>query len=75
MEKINQSLIQTINQDFKDSSKLADLLYNIKSDSFKINVISNLLTYTTVQNAADIIGDNDIRSTLSYRDYALAINQ
>ena len=51
---------------------MADLPYNIKSHSFRRNVISNLLKHTTVQNAADVIGHNDIRSTLSYRPYALS---
>lgn len=69
---ITKSLIRIINKDLKNTSESAGLPYNIKSHSFRINVISNLLKHTTVQNAADIIGHNDIRSTLSYRRYALS---
>ena len=72
---IGKSLIRIINKDLKYTIKLADLPYNIKSHSFRINVISNLLKHTTVQNAADVIGHNDIRSTLSYRRYALSKSQ
>jgi len=69
---IHQSnLIKQINRDLKYTCKLANLPYNIKSHSFRINLISNLLKHTTVQNAADIIGHDDIRSTLSYKRYAL----
>ena len=67
-----KSLITMINRDLKNTCTVADLPYNIKSHSFRINVISNLLKITTVQNVADIIGHDDIRSTISYRRYALS---
>ena len=35
-------------------------------------MISNLLKTTTVQNAAQIIGHNNIHSTMSYQRYVLA---
>ena len=35
-------------------------------------MISNLLKTTTVQHAAQIIGHNDINSTMSYQRYALS---
>jgi hypothetical protein len=35
-------------------------------------VISNLLKITTVQNTGDIVGHQDIRSTMAYRRYALS---
>jgi hypothetical protein len=35
-------------------------------------MLSNLLKITTVQNTADIIGHQDIRSTMAYRRYALS---
>jgi hypothetical protein len=69
---IAKSLIRIINKDLKHTSELAGLPYTIKSHRFRINVISNLLKHTTVQNASDVIGHNDIRSTLSYRRYALS---
>ena len=45
--------------------------YNIKSHSFRINMVSRLLKNTTVQDAADIIGHKDIKSTMAYKRYAL----
>jgi hypothetical protein len=35
-------------------------------------MISNLLKVTTVQHAAQIIGHNDIQSTMSYQRYPLS---
>lgn len=35
-------------------------------------MISNLLKKTTVQHAAQIIGHSDIKSTMSYKHYALS---
>jgi hypothetical protein len=35
-------------------------------------MIANLLKRTTVQHAAQIIGHNDIKSTMSYQRYALS---
>jgi integrase/transposase InsO family protein len=67
-----KTLIQVINKDLKHTCKVCDLPYNIKSHSFRVNVISNLLKITTVQNTADIIGHEDIRSTMAYRRYALS---
>ena len=67
-----KALIQIINKDLKYTSQLAGLPYNIKSHSFRINVISNLLKITSVQNTLEIIGHRDIRSTMSYRRYALS---
>ena len=61
-----------INKDLKNTSQKANLPYNIKSHSFRINVISNLLKVTSLQNAADIIGHKNITSTLSYKRYALS---
>lgn len=55
----------------KSTIKLWDFPYNIKSHSFRINVISNLFKHITVQNAANIIGHQDIRSTMTYERYAL----
>ena len=60
-----------INDDIKHTSKINQIPYNIKSHSFRINMISKLLQNTSVQNAADIIGHRDIQSTMSYKRYAL----
>jgi site-specific recombinase XerD len=50
----------------------ANISYNIKSHSFRINMISSLLKNMSVQHAAQIIGHNDIKSTMSYQRYALS---
>ena len=52
--------------------QVCDIPYNIKSHSFRINMISSLLKKTTVQHAAQIIGHSDIKSTMSYERYALS---
>lgn len=68
----NKALIQTINDDLRNTCETLELPYNIKSHSFRINHISSLLKVTTVQNTADIIGHKDIRSTISYKRYVLS---
>jgi len=67
----NKSLIRLVNRDLKHTCEIANIPFNIKSHSFRINLISNLLKITSVQNVADIIGHDDIRSTLKYQRYAL----
>lgn len=67
-----KALTRFINNDLKNTCQVFDIPYNIKSHSFRINMISNLLKTTTVQNAAQIIGHNDIHSTMSYQRYALS---
>lgn len=66
-----KSLIRLVNRDLKYTCEIANLPFNIKSHSFRINLISSLLRITTVQNVADIVGHDDIRSTLKYKRYAL----
>lgn len=61
-----KALTRFINNDLKNTCQVFDIPYNIKSHSFRINMISNLLKTTTVQHAAQIIGHNDIHSTMSY---------
>jgi site-specific recombinase XerD len=60
-----------MNQDLKHTWEINQIPYNIKSHSFRINMISQLLKNTSVQNAADIIGHRDIKSTMAYKRYAL----
>jgi integrase len=67
-----KSLIRMINEDFKNTSEIYKLPYNIKSHSFRVNVISSLLKITSVQKTAEIIGHEDIRSTLAYKRYSLS---
>lgn len=67
-----KSLIRLINDDLKNTCKICEIPYSIKSHSFRINMISNLLKKTTVQHAAQIIGHSDIKSTMSYNRYALS---
>lgn len=38
-------------------------------------MIRNLLQYTSVQNAADIIGHKDIKSTMAYKQSGLNKNE
>ena len=67
-----KALTRFINNDLKNTCQVFDIPYNIKSHSFRINMISNLLKTTTVQHAAQIIGHSDINSTMSYQRYALS---
>ena len=67
-----KALIRFINNDLKNTCQGFGIPYNIKSHSFRINMISNLLKTTTVQHAAQIIGHSDIHSTMSYQRYALS---
>jgi site-specific recombinase XerD len=64
-----------MNQDLKHTCGINQIPYNIKSHSFRINMISQLLKNTAVQNAADIIGHRDIKSTMAYKRYALNKNE
>lgn len=66
-----KSLIRFINRDLKHTCHTKNIAYNIKSHSFRIYVIASLLRVTSVQNVADVIGHNDIRSTMKYSRYAL----
>lgn len=64
-------LIKMINKDLKRTCEINQILYNIKSHSFRINMIRQLLKNTSVQNAADIIGHKDRKATMAYKRYAL----
>jgi integrase len=55
----------------KRTCEINQIPYNIKSHSFRINMITQLLKNTSVQNAADIIGHKDIKATMAYKRYAL----
>lgn len=66
-----KSLIRKINKDLKHTCQINEIPYNIKSHSFRINMISKLLQNTSVQDAADIIGHKDIKSTMAYKRYSL----
>lgn len=68
----NKALIRLINRDLRSTCNLNGISYNVKSHSFRIHVISSLLKLTSVQHVADIIGHNDIRSTLKYSRYSLS---
>jgi integrase len=76
LQPINEkNIIKIINKDLKHTSKKYQIPYNIKSHSFRVNMITNLLKITSVQNTANIIGHSDIRSTMIYNRYALSKNQ
>jgi len=59
-------------QDLKEIYKKFDIPFNIKSHSFRVNMITNLLKVTSVQNTADIMGHADIISTMIYNRYVLS---
>ena len=63
--------IKMINKDLKNTCQINQIPYNIKSHSFRINMITNLLKHTSVQDAADIIGHKDTKSTMAYKRYVL----
>lgn len=67
-----KSLIRMIHHDLKSTCELAKLPFNIKLHSFRINLITNLLKVTSVHKVAEIIGHDDIRSTMKYQRYALS---
>ena len=68
----NKTFIQVVNQDLKETCQKYNIPFNLKSHSFRINMITNLLKVTSVQHTAEIIGHADIRSTMSYNRYALS---
>lgn len=67
-----KSLIRLINRDLKSTCKLAKLPFNVKSHSFRINLITNLLKVILVHKVAEIIGHDNIRSTMKYQRYVLS---
>jgi len=69
---IQKSLMRMINADLKSTCEFAQLPFNIKSHSFRINLITNLLKVTSVHKVAEIIGHEDIRSTMQYQKYSLS---
>ena len=69
---IKSSLIRMVNNDLKNTCQVANIPYNVKSHSFRINIITNLLKVTSVHKVAEIIGHQDVRSTMSYQRYALS---
>jgi transposase InsO family protein len=71
----HKSLISIVNKDLKQTSSKYSIPFNIKSHSFRVNIITNLLKITSVQNTASIMGHSDIRSTMSYNRYALSKSQ
>ena len=43
----------------------------LKSHSFRINYVSSMLPHSSVQDAQQIIGHKDVRSTMAYARYEL----
>jgi integrase len=71
----DKSLVRFINKHLAYTCEIGNIPYNLKSHSFRINVISSLLRVRSVQNTADIIGHEDIRSTMYYRQHGLSKNE
>ena len=69
---VGKNLIRLVNKDLKETCKGFNIPFNVKSHSFRINMITNLLKVTSVQHTADIIGHEDIRSTMKYNRYAMS---
>jgi site-specific recombinase XerD len=69
---VKSSLIRMVNNDLKSTCQVASIPYNVKSHSFRINTITNLLKVTSVHKVAEIIGYQDTRSTMSYQRYILS---
>ena len=67
----DKNLIKMVNKDLANTFLKYNVPFNIKSHSFRINTITNLLRVTSVQNTANIIGHADIRSTMTYNRYTL----
>lgn len=67
-----KALTRLINNDLKNTCQAFDIPYNIKSHSFRINMISNLLKTTTGQHTTQIIGHSYINSTMSCQRYTLS---
>ena len=67
-----ETITMDVNKVIHSVSNLLPSKPNITIHSFRINMISGLLKVTSVQNTADIIGHQDIRSTISYKRYALS---
>ena len=64
--------IQVMNRDLKHTCKICNLPYNIKFHSFRINVISNLLKITTVQNTTLLVtGMFDLQWLTESRHYPI----
>ena len=70
--RTKNALIRMVNQDLEKTCETNNIPFNIKSHSFRINMITNLFKITSVQNTASIIGHTDIRSTMSYNRYSLS---
>lgn len=68
----DKNLIKMVNKNLKNTCKKFNIPFNIKSHSFRINMITTLLKMTSVQNTADIMGHSDVKSTMSYNRYALS---
>ena len=68
----DKNLIKMVNKELKFTCTKFKIPFNIKSHSFRVNMITNLLKVTSVQNTANVIGHSDIRSTMSYNRYALS---
>jgi len=68
----DKNLIKMVNKDLKFTCTKFNIPFNIKSHSFRVNMITNLLKVTSVQNTANVIGHSDIRSTMSYNRYVLS---
>ena len=71
----HKNVIKMVNKDLKHTSEKYQIPYNIKSHSFRVNMITNLLKVTSVQDTANIIGHSNIRSTMIYNRYSLSKNQ
>ena len=66
-----KALLKIVNDDLANTCQLCDISDNISSHSFRISVISRLLRVSQVHDVAEIMGHQDIRTTMTYNRYRL----
>lgn len=64
-----KTIIKIVNEDLAATCELCGIKDNIKSHSFRVGFILRLLRVASVQNVSDIIGHQDVRSTMRYNRY------
>ena len=64
-----------VNKYLKSTRQKFQISLNRKSQSFRVNMITNLFKVTSIQKAANIISHTNIKSTMIYNQYALTKNE
>lgn len=70
--KDGKRFITFVNADISNTSKVYGLgAFNYSSHSFRVNYITQLMKYDSVQKAAQLIGHKNINSTMAYNRYII----